>query len=342
MIKSSKKSASQKKSKNSLVRDAQIEEIDRSLRPESLDDFIGQQKIKDNLSICLEAAQKRKDSLDHFLLYGSPGIGKTSLAHIIAKEMRSNIKITSGPVIKKAGDLAAILTSLKRHDILFIDEIHRLSQTVEEILYPALEDFKLDLILGKGPSAKSLQLDLPPFTLVGATTKIGALSSPLRTRFGHIYRLNYYEEQDIQKIVLRSARLLKIALPNDAALEIAKRSRRTPRIANRLLRRVRDYAEVKGDGYITSSLATEALELLEVDNLGLDEVDRRLLKTLIEKFSGGPTGLSTLAHATSEEKETIEEVYEPFLLQLGFLDRTPKGRIATLEAYHHLNIKPQK
>ncbi len=312
---------------------------DISLRPSSLSDFIGQKSVKENLSICLEAAKKRNEPLDHILLYGGPGIGKTSLASIISKEQGVNMKITSGPTLKRAGDLASLLSSLKDKDILFIDEIHRLHKTVEETLYSAMEDYALDIILGKGPSAKSIRLDLPKFTLVGATTRIGMISAPMRSRFGHVYRLNHYSLEDLQKIIKRSALLLGATISDEACQEIAKRCRNTPRIANRLLKRVRDFAEVKGNGDLTHEFATDALNMLEIDDLGLDEVDRRLLSALIEKFSGGPTGLSTLAHATSEEKETIEDVYEPFLLQLGFIDRTPKGRIATKRAYEHLNIK---
>lgn len=324
----------------SIVRTAAKEDPqDISLRPSSLADFIGQKSVKENLSICLEAAKKRNESLDHILLYGGPGIGKTSLASIISKEQGVNMKITSGPTLKRAGDLASLLSSLKDKDVLFIDEIHRLHKTVEETLYSAMEDYALDIILGKGPSAKSIRLDLPKFTLIGATTRIGMISAPMRSRFGHVYRLNHYSLGDLQKIIKRSALLLGANISDDACLEIAKRCRNTPRIANRLLKRVRDFSEVRGDGNLTHACAMDALNMLEIDDLGLDEVDRRLLSALIEKFSGGPTGLSTLAHATSEEKETIEDVYEPFLLQLGFIDRTPKGRIATQRAYDHLNIK---
>lgn len=324
----------------SPVRELETEDASEiSLRPKSLSDFIGQSSVKENLHICLEAAQKRDDALDHILLYGSPGIGKTSLANIIAREQGVNIKTTTGPALKRAGDLAALLSNLEDKDVLFIDEIHRLHKTVEETLYSAMEDYALDIIVGKGPTAKSIRIDLPQFTLIGATTRIGMISSPMRSRFGHIYRLNYYDQSDLQKIITRSSLLLETKIEAEAALEIARRCRNTPRIANRLLKRVRDYAEVKGDGVITHPLAKEALDLLEIDALGLDEVDRRLLTALIEKFSGGPTGLSTLAHATAEEKETIEDVYEPFLLQLGFIDRTPKGRIATPRAYEHLDIE---
>lgn len=323
----------------SIVRTAEKEDAqDLSLRPERLSDFIGQRSVKENLEICLEAAKKRSEALDHVLLYGGPGIGKTSLAHIIAKEMGASIKITSGPMLKKAGDLASILSSLKDTDILFIDEIHRLHKTVEETLYSAMEDYALDIILGKGPSAKTIRLDLPKFTLIGATTRISMIAAPMRTRFGHVYRLNHYELGDLMRIITRSAHLLNADIEPNASKEIAMRCRKTPRIANRLLKRVRDFAEVKGNGSITEADAKEALNMLEIDHLGLDEVDRRLLTALIEKFSGGPTGLTTLAHATAEEKETIEDVYEPFLLQLGFIDRTPKGRIATPRAYEHLNI----
>lgn len=340
MIKSSK--TIKKSAPAEDLKSKKDDDFDISLRPTSLEDFIGQESIKENLKIGLEACKKRKDAIDHFLLYGTPGIGKTSLAYIIARELGVSIKTTSGPAITKTGDLAALLTNLKDRDVLFIDEIHRLNLAVEEVLYPAMEDYKLDIILGKGPSAKSLRLDLARFTLIGATTKIGAISAPMRTRFGHIYRLNYYSEENISKIVTRSAKILGIALDPDSSLEIAKRARKTPRIANRLLKRVRDFALVKNKGEINEKCTKEALDLLEIDHLGLDEVDRRLLETLIEKFSGGPTGLQTLAHATSEEKETVEEVYEPFLIQLGFIDRTPKGRVATKRAYEHLAMKPKK
>ncbi|WP_184308839.1 Holliday junction branch migration DNA helicase RuvB [Anaerosolibacter carboniphilus] len=314
-------------------------EIENTLRPRNLSEYIGQDKIKEKLQIFINAAKLRNESLDHVLLYGPPGLGKTTLSNIIANEMGVNIRITSGPAIERPGDLAAILTNLGENDVLFIDEIHRLNRTVEEILYPAMEDYALDIIIGKGPSARSIRLDLSKFTLIGATTRAGLLTSPLRDRFGVICRLELYENGDLFKIVYRSAAILGIEIEEKAAYEIGKRARGTPRIANRLLKRVRDYAQVKGNGRITFELATKALDMLEVDHLGLDMVDRNILITIIEKFGGGPVGLDTLAASTGEERNTIEDVYEPFLLQLGFLQRTPKGRIVTKLAYEHMGIK---
>lgn len=313
--------------------------LDVTLRPQSLKDFVGQEQIKDNLSIFMEAARRRQEPIEHVLLYGPPGLGKTTLAHIIAREMGANMKVTTGPAIEKSGDLAALLTNLEPGDVLFIDEIHRLNRVVEEILYPAMEDFVLDIIIGKGPSAKTLRIDLPRFTLIGATTKLSKLSSPLRDRFGNTYRLDFYEHDDIHKIVTRSADILSVPVDIDSASEIAKRARKTPRIANRLLKRVRDFAEVKNQGQITPTLVRETLNQLGVDDLGLDHVDRRILQTIIDKFSGGPVGLNTIAAATAEEMEAIEDVYEPFLLQLGFINRTNRGRIITDKAYEHLKIK---
>lgn len=333
------------KTEKRIIHPVQEEEekiFDLTLRPREMAEFVGQRKIKENLKISILAAKKRKEPLEHLLFYGPAGTGKTSLAHIVAREMGVNLKTTSGPAIEKAGDLAAILTNLENNDILFIDECHRIPKIVEEILYPAMEDYALDIIIGKGPSARSLRLDLPKFTVIGATTRIGLLSPPLRDRFGSTYRLNFYNEEDIRKILRRSAKILNIELDQQGALEIAKRSRKTPRVANRLLKRVRDYAQVKADGVITSEVALQALKLLEIDDLGLDEVDRRLLLTLIKKFEGGPVGLQALASATAEEQDTIEEVYEPFLLQLGFIARTSKGRMATKLAYQHLGIKYNK
>ena len=315
-------------------------QFDNSLRPSQLAEYVGQEKIKENLNIFIAAAQMREESLDHVLFYGPPGLGKTTLANIIASEMGANIKSTSGPVIEKSGDLAALLTNLKKGDVLFIDEIHRLSNVIEEILYSAMEDYKLDIMIGQGPSARSIKLELPPFTLVGATTRAGLLTSPLRDRFGVVHRLDYYSEKELQIILIRSAGILKIAIVPEGANEIARRSRGTPRIANRLLRRVRDYAQVKADGIITREVAASALEMMEVDGKGLDKMDHKLLLAMIENYSGGPVGIESLAASISEEKDTIEDVLEPYLIQKGFIQRTPRGRIATPKAYKHFNKLP--
>lgn len=313
-------------------------ELDRTLRPASLNDFIGQEALKDNLRVFIMAALERGEPLDHALFYGPPGLGKTTLAIIIAKELGVNIKITSGPALERPGDLAGILTNLHDRDVLFIDEIHRLNKTVEEYLYPAMEDYKLDIIIDRGANARTIQLKLPRFTLIGATTRAGLLTSPLRARFGVVGRLDYYRPEELKLIVLRSARILGVSITEEAALEIARRSRGTPRVANRLLRRIRDFAQVNADGVITKEVAEDSLRRLDVDSQGLDEMDKRILRALIEKFNGGPVGLKTLATAVGEQSDTIEEVYEPFLIQQGFLSRTPRGRVATDLAYRHFGL----
>ena len=325
---------------NTLIRpeleNRQEERLESSLRPQSLNEYIGQTKVKENMKIYIEAAQKRGDALDHCLFYGPPGLGKTTIANIIANEMKSNLKVTSGPAIEKPGDLAAILTTLSENDVLFIDEIHRLSKNVEEILYPALEDYTLDIVIGTGPSAKSIRIDLPKFTLIGATTKAGSLTTPLRDRFGIIHKLELYSPEDLSVIVKRSANILNVGIDDESAMEIARRSRGTPRIANRLLKRVRDYAAVLGDGNIILKITKHALNQLEIDELGLDETDRKILEIMINQYQGRPVGLETIATTLGDEVDTIEDVYEPYLIQIGFLARTPRGRMAMPPAYEHL------
>lgn len=312
---------------------------DLALRPKNFLEYIGQEKVKNNLQISIKAAAKRKEPIEHVLLYGPPGLGKTTLAHVIAKESGVNLRITSGPAIEKGGDLAAILTNITENDILFIDEIHRLNKSIEEILYPAMEDYALDIIMGKGPSARVLRLDLPRFTIIGATTKISSLSAPLRDRFGLIHHLNYYENSDIQRIIKRSANLLGVDIDEDSSLEIAKRARRTPRIANRLLKRVRDYCQVEDKEKIDKDYCQKSFDMLEIDKLGLDWIDRKILEVIVTKFGGGPVGLNTLSAATGEEMSTIEDVYEPYLMQLGFIERSPRGRVVTKEGYKHLGLE---
>ena len=314
-------------------------EIQKSLRPKSFDEYIGQENLKEKMSISIKAAQKRNMVVDHILLYGPPGLGKTTLAGVIANEMKANLKITSGPILEKAGDLAAILTSLEENDILFIDEIHRLNSTVEEILYPAMEDGELDIIIGKGPSAKSIRIELPPFTLIGATTRAGLLSAPLRDRFGVSHKMEYYNENEIKSIIIRGAKILGVKIDEDGAIEISKRSRGTPRIANRLLKRVRDYCEIKGNGTIDKLSAKSALDMLGVDSNGLDDLDRNIVNSIIENYDGGPVGIETLSLLLGEDRRTLEEVYEPYLVKIGFIKRTQRGRIVTEHGYRHLGLE---
>lgn len=328
----------QEKITTPTVKNEEEKKFDYTLRPRTLEEFVGQTKLKENLKIFFAAAKKRKEPLDHCLFYSPPGLGKTTLAYIIANELKVNIKTTSGPILERVGDLAALLTDLSDGEVFFIDEIHRLNRTVEEALYPAMEEYNLDIIIGQGPSARNIKLQIPHFTLVGATTRAGSLTSPLRNRFGIVARLNFYTDNELEQIVLRSARILNIVIDPAGAKEIAHRSRATPRVANRLLRRVRDYAQVKGDGRISEEIAQKALEMFEVDVMGLDSMDRKILTTIMEKFSGGPVGLETIAVAVGEETETITDVYEPFLIQSGFLERTPRGRVAAKLAYQHLKL----